>query len=139
MLAMVGTTVWEALFSNAHVCLAPSICRRLLMQALDWALRRARTKFGMAMVANRPMMATTIMISTSVKPPVRDSLIFILCSFLAAARTGCRRVYNIMYNCKSGIACDPPRLDPGQMLLSRFTFKTPAQGISFPPFSHPFD
>ena len=47
------------------------------MQAFIWAVVRARTKLGMAMAANRPMMATTIMISTRVKPVLREERIFI--------------------------------------------------------------
>src|SRR6266702_863891 len=49
----------------------------LLMQAFDCEVLRALTKLGIAIAARRPMMATTIMISTSVKPPLRDVLIFI--------------------------------------------------------------
>src|SRR6185312_6271581 len=76
-LAMVGTAFGPALLSMAHVVLAPSSWRRLLMQAVCFALALARMKLGMAMVASRPMMATTIMISTSVKPAVEGALIFI--------------------------------------------------------------
>ena len=39
---------------------------------------RARTKLGIAIAANRPMMATTIMISTSVKANCSFLVIFIL-------------------------------------------------------------
>src|SRR2546429_8231681 len=48
------------------------------MQAFicDWV--RARTKLGIAIAARRPIMATTIMISTSVKPDFLDVLIVIL-------------------------------------------------------------
>src|SRR5438552_17001809 len=42
--------------------------RRLLMIELSWALSRAFTKFGIAIAASNPMMATTIMISTRVNP-----------------------------------------------------------------------
>src|SRR6266487_5083633 len=49
----------------------------LLMQAFDWEVLRALTKLGIAIAARRPMMATTIMISTSVKPALREVLIFI--------------------------------------------------------------
>jgi hypothetical protein len=38
------------------------------MQALIWDVVRARTKLGMAIAANNPMIATTIMISTRVNP-----------------------------------------------------------------------
>src|SRR5437868_1521278 len=48
------------------------------MQPLAWEVARALTKLGIAMAANRPMMATTIMISTSVKPVFRRMFIFIL-------------------------------------------------------------
>src|SRR5882762_11682044 len=64
-------------FSSAQVCLAPSIWRRLLMQPVACAVLRAFTKLGIAIAANRPIMATTIMISTSVNPPLRDVLLFI--------------------------------------------------------------
>src|SRR6267154_2972215 len=49
--------------------------RRLLRIELSWAFSRAFTKFGIAIAANNPMMATTIMISTSVKPAVLFVLI----------------------------------------------------------------
>ena len=66
------------LFSNAQVWVALSIWRRLLMQAFfcDWV--RARTKLGIAIAASKPMMATTIIISTSVNPCLLDVLFFIL-------------------------------------------------------------
>src|SRR6266571_1283287 len=67
------------LFSSAHCWIAPSICRKLLMQAFFCEVVRARMKLGMAIAANRPIMATTIMISTNVKPDLREVLIFILC------------------------------------------------------------
>lgn len=69
-------------FSSSCCCLAPSIWRRLLMQAFIWETARARTKFGIAIAANRPMIATTIMISTRVKPDLREVLIFICSSFV---------------------------------------------------------
>src|SRR5437899_6208846 len=82
-------------FSNAHCWTAPSIWRRLLMHAFIWDVVRARTKLGIAMAARRPMMATTIMISTSVKPDLLDLLIFILTNyaflFFGAAWTRSRR------------------------------------------------
>src|SRR3974390_804420 len=78
MLAEPGVTPEDFLFSSAHCCLAPSIWRRLLMQALVCEVVRAFTKLGIAMAANRPMMATTIMISTRVKPALREVLIVIL-------------------------------------------------------------
>src|SRR6267154_5809545 len=51
--------------------------RRLLRIELSWAFSRAFTKFGIAIAASNPMMATTIMISTSVKPAVLFVLICI--------------------------------------------------------------
>src|SRR2546428_1398038 len=76
------------LVSSAHCCFAPSIWRRLLMHAFICAVVRARTKLGMAIAANRPMMATTIMISTSVKPSLRDLLIFISIFYLSVLLCG---------------------------------------------------
>ena len=70
------------LFSSAHCWIAPSICRRLLMHAFFCEVVRALMKLGMAIAANRPIMATTIMISTNVKPDVRVVLCFILFFFL---------------------------------------------------------
>src|SRR2546426_9688822 len=67
------------LFSSAHCWIAPSICRRLLMQAFICEVVRALMKLGIAIAANRPIMATTIMISTNVKPDLREVMIFILC------------------------------------------------------------
>src|ERR1043165_6454395 len=66
------------LFSSAHCSFAPSSWRRLLMQAFFCAVVRARTKFGIAIAARRPMMATTIMISTSVKPLLRAGVYFMV-------------------------------------------------------------
>src|SRR2546430_542957 len=74
------------LFSNAHCWTAPSIWRRLLMQAFCCEVVRARTKLGIAIAARRPMMATTIMISTSVKPAVRVLRVFICLLFLFTRR-----------------------------------------------------
>ena len=41
---------------------------RLLIQALVCEVVRERTKLGMAIAANNPMIATTIIISTNVNP-----------------------------------------------------------------------
>src|SRR6266566_6165852 len=49
------------------------------MQAFCCEVVRALMKLGIAIAANRPIMATTIMISTNVKPDLREVLIFILC------------------------------------------------------------
>src|SRR6266436_2649596 len=66
------------LFSSAHCWIAPSTCRRLLMQAFFCEVVRARMKLGIAIAARRPIMATTIIISTNVKPDLREVLMFIL-------------------------------------------------------------
>src|ERR1035438_1902886 len=74
--------------SNAQVWVALSIWRRLLMQAFFCDCVRARTKLGIAIAASKPMMATTIMISTRVKPDLREVLFFIftfLCLSVCAA------------------------------------------------------
>src|ERR1700745_889318 len=68
----------DFLFSSAHCWIAQSSCLRLAIQAFFWAVVRALTKLGIAIAANRPMMATTIMISTRVKPDLREVLMFIL-------------------------------------------------------------
>src|SRR6267378_4059373 len=81
MSGYVGTAAAARRVSNAHCCSAPSICLRLLMHAFCWEVVRALMKLGMAIAANSPIMATTIMISTNVNPDLRDDLIFIL-SFL---------------------------------------------------------
>src|SRR5271154_6826562 len=68
--------------SSANWLAAASIWRRLLMQAFCWEVARAFTKLGIAMAARRPMMATTIMISTSVKPALRMFfIVFIVFAF----------------------------------------------------------
>src|SRR5436190_17710013 len=69
--------------SKAQEALAPSICLRLAMQAFFWLAVRAFTKLGIAMAASKPMIATTIMISTSVKPARREVLSFILLIYLS--------------------------------------------------------
>ena len=51
------------------------------MQALACEVARAFTKFGIAIAAKRPMMATTIMISTSVKPALRRFLVVFILLF----------------------------------------------------------
>src|SRR5215469_13249147 len=69
--------------SSDHSPTAALICRMLLMQAFCCEVARAFTKLGIAIAASKPMMATTIMISTSVKPALRDCFVcFILYYFL---------------------------------------------------------
>src|SRR5208282_2735198 len=71
--------------SSAHSSMAPLICLRLLMQAFCCAVARALMKLGMAIAASRPMMATTIMISTRVKPALREVLfVFMFCLFFVS-------------------------------------------------------
>src|SRR5260221_1861444 len=95
MLLNTGVAVGVRWFSNAQVCFAPSIWRRLLMQLLVWDVLRARAKLGIAIAAKRPIMATTIMISNSVKPDFRDTSTFILLlSFIPRRERGNRRVTN---------------------------------------------
>src|SRR5208337_3278020 len=73
--------------SSAISWAAASIWRRLLMQALACEVARAFTKLGIAIAAKRPIMATTIMISTRVKPALRMFLVcFILFCFLSVTR-----------------------------------------------------
>jgi len=52
------------------------------MHAFCCDVARAFRKLGIAIAAKRPIMATTIMISTSVKPALREVLIFMLLFFL---------------------------------------------------------
>src|SRR5579862_6711534 len=69
--------------SRAHSLIAAVIWRMLLIQAFCCEVARAFTKLGIAMAASKPMMATTIIISTSVKPALRDCFVcFILYYFL---------------------------------------------------------
>src|SRR6266852_470507 len=78
MSAVVTAVPVGFLYSRAHSWAAPSIWRRLLMHALACEVVRALMKLGIAIAASKPMMATTIMISTSVKPDLRIVLAFIL-------------------------------------------------------------
>src|SRR5579859_4010723 len=84
------------LFSNANWLAAASIWRRLLIQAFACEVARALTKFGIAIAAKRPMMATTIMISTSVKPALRVFLICFICTFWSTRRG--RRDRRVLYD-----------------------------------------
>ena len=49
----------------------------LVATYIIWDVVRALIKFGIAIAANRPMIATTIMISTRVNPALRLILMFI--------------------------------------------------------------
>src|ERR1700761_6391529 len=78
--------------------MAPSIKRKLLMQVFFRAVSRALMKFGMAIAARRPMIATTIMISTSVKPALREDLIFMLLLLLSVSGVN-EATGGFTYNC----------------------------------------
>src|SRR6266849_5548531 len=80
---LTGVSVLFFFISSAQVALAPSTCFMLAMQAFFWLMARALMKLGIAIAASKPMMATTIMISTSVKPARREFLSFILRAFLS--------------------------------------------------------
>src|SRR5713101_8346447 len=56
------------------------------MQAFICEVVRALMKLGIAIAARRPMIATTIIISTNVKPDLREVLMFILCLSLYLRR-----------------------------------------------------
>src|SRR5262245_45123218 len=86
----VGVSVLVFFCSSAQVDLAPSICFKLAIQALVWLAVRALTKLGIAMAASKPMMATTIMISTKVKPELDALRIFIQWCLPFCARRGRR-------------------------------------------------
>jgi hypothetical protein len=92
MSASLGVAELDCLVSVAHCCLAPSIFRKLLMHAFFCAVVRALTKFGIAMAARSPIIATTIMISTSVKAALADMFIFIGLSFALKRREQGRRL-----------------------------------------------
>ncbi len=80
------------------------------MQAIFYACCRLFIKFGTAIDANNPMMATTIMISTKVKPDASDVLIFMhICLSVLWREPGNGRV--IIYYCHrcSQIARCQPR------------------------------
>src|SRR6266436_4388958 len=77
------------------------------MQAFICEVVRALMKLGIAIAANRPMMATTIIISTNVKPDLREVLMFILCLSLYLRRERSNRRVSIISNFRSLIArCD---------------------------------
>jgi len=71
-----GGTGGLALFQRPLLGSAVNLTQ-VVMQALACEVARAFTKLGMAMAANRPIMATTIMISTNVKP-ARVALVFFI-------------------------------------------------------------
>src|SRR5256885_9122254 len=95
----VNTTasIGPALVSTAHCWIAPSIWRRLLMQAFIWAVVRALMKLGIAIAASRPIMATTIMISSRVKPTLRDVLVFICMFFRYGVNTATSGLLLVQY------------------------------------------
>src|SRR5687767_15554911 len=103
-------------FSSAHCSFAPSIWRRLLMHAFFWAVVRALTKLGIAIAARRPMMATTIMISTSVKPAFRLDLLMFILFCLRCEQDQWRVIMSTA--CCSQIATDQPQLTFSNRLAS---------------------
>src|ERR1017187_1203987 len=105
MAAKETAAVEACLLSNAQVWTAPSIWRRLLMQAFFWDCVRARTKLGIAIAARRPMMATTIMISTRVKPALREVLFFILAYVFLSRGVNSQQAGYYDYGDCSLIAC----------------------------------
>src|SRR5215470_6647676 len=58
-------------YSAKYDSSAVRIAARFVLPSLDFAFSWKRRKFGMAMAARMPMMATTIISSMSVKPPRR--------------------------------------------------------------------
>src|SRR5205823_2162938 len=70
------------LVSMAYWSTAASIIRRSLRVRLAWERLRARRKPGTAIAAKSAMIATTIMISTRVKPPRRLLSLFNIANFL---------------------------------------------------------
>src|SRR5260370_8321954 len=78
------------------------------MQAFCCDVVRAFTKLGIAIAANNPIMATTIMISTRVKPDFLDALIFILPLLFAFVSRGVNKAtgwlfFNAFFS--HGISC----------------------------------
>ena len=73
-----ATSQQNACINNMRQITAAVIWRMLLMQAFCCEVARAFTKLGIAMAASKPMMATTIIISTSVKPALRDCFMFFI-------------------------------------------------------------
>ena len=73
-----GVSVLPARFSIAHCCFPDSICRRLFKQPFFCACVRERIMLGIEIVANIPTTATTIIISTRVKPDLRTFIAFII-------------------------------------------------------------
>ena len=67
------------------------------MQAFFWETVLARTKLGTAITAAKPMMPTTIKISTIVKPDLRDVLIFIFISNLSVLAARARQLVSYYY------------------------------------------
>src|SRR5215212_11619967 len=86
------------LVSIAYWSTAESIRRRSLIMRLACERLRARRNPGTAIAAKRAMMATTIMISTRVKPVRRDwRFNFIVLENLAVVMPTYRRPINILW------------------------------------------
>src|SRR5687767_13891190 len=88
-----GSAPLTLFISSAQVLIAPSICFMLAMQAFFWLTWRALIKLGIAIAASKPMIATTIMISTSVNPALLLLLIFISYLSLSAAWTNVKGMF----------------------------------------------
>src|ERR1700761_2383464 len=73
--------------SRAHSFTAAVIWRMLLTHAFCCEVARAFTKLGIAIAASKPIMATTIMISTSVKPALRDCFILFMFLLVSSERS----------------------------------------------------
>src|SRR3954467_14983346 len=65
-------------FSMAYWSLAASIMRQVSSVAVAWERLRARRKLGTAIAARSAMIATTIMISTRVKPERLDWILRVI-------------------------------------------------------------
>src|SRR5215831_11311092 len=70
--------VVETPFSRKYWSAAAESCRALFSTALSCEDWRTFWNAGIAMAASRPMMTTTIMISTRVKPLFEEWVLFIL-------------------------------------------------------------
>src|SRR5881394_2165173 len=115
------------------------------MQAFFWLAVRAFTKLGIAIAASKPMMATTIMISTRVKPDLWDVLTFMLyLPFFGGVNAGDERLRLVLNYVHSLLITDrttrkatpmPPPAHPGP-LPSRFPYSLHHCTLCAPPFPH---
>src|SRR5882762_37053 len=97
------------------------------MQAFICEVVRALMKLGIAIAANRPIMATTIMISTRVKPLLRDVLVFIfffVCYGVNTATSGLLLLQFVFTNCLL-LAVSMKVADQGLKSMRNLTFALP--------------